>query len=681
MDRWLETELERVWLLAQRRLHRLQDQGLRPSGGDAVAEVHAIASDRYAHGAPRPTSEPQFRKMVANAEAVAGALRPTTPLGILATALDLDMLAVDLLVISLAPHIDPGLDGLFKLIQGDYTRRGVDIGLVADLLELDRSGRMQLLSSVDADSPLVRFGILVPTRSDASCAQHVRLQPAVDFIPVLLGRAALSPGLQHTAALNRAEPGLDDLTMAAAERTRLADVVRATSRLAASATPPWIVLWGPRGIGKRALAGRIAAGAGAPLLALDTRFVAGGHGDQQLRRAQRDALTNGAVLYIGPVRGELLDDAGKGLVDRLHGFPGTLVFGVETSEPPRFHARRPVHEVAMRMSDRPSREALWQRHIPAERRAPQLRLDTLAASFKLTPGEIAAISAEAHAIDGDAITGATLRRGIDRLLRNELSNLARRVSRTSGWQDLVLPEEQRQRVRELIDRHRFADQVFAEWEMGSRVGYGRGVIALFSGPPGTGKTMLAGVIARELGLDLYKVDVSQVVSKWVGETEKQLSRIFELAERAHAVLLFDEADALLAKRTKVETSNDRHGNLAVNYMLQRFEDYDGVAILTTNRAKSLDEAVSRRLTMHLRLDIPEEQERRSLWRSFLPPTLPMADDVDLDRLARDHELAGGNIKNVAVRAAFYAASDGADVDMAVLKRALQMEMQDMGRLS
>ena len=166
----------------------------------------------------------------------------------------------------------------------------------------------------------------------------------------------------------------------------------------------------------------------------------------------------------------------------------------------------------------------------------------------------------------------------------------------------MLPQDDLDRIDEFISRSVFGQQVYQDWGFDARVGSGKGMIALFSGPPGTGKTMLAGLIASALGLSIYQIDLSQVISKWLGETEKQLARAFDLAERAHAVLLFDEADALLAKRTEVQTSNDRYGNLAVNDLLQRLEQYSGVAILTTNKEAALDEALRRRLTLHLRLD-------------------------------------------------------------------------------
>jgi SpoVK/Ycf46/Vps4 family AAA+-type ATPase len=251
---------------------------------------------------------------------------------------------------------------------------------------------------------------------------------------------------------------------------------------------------------------------------------------------------------------------------------------------------------------------------------------------------------------------------------------------TARWEDLVLPPDDVDRVREFIGRAVYNHQVYEEWGFGCRVGYGKGMVALFSGPPGTGKTLLAGLIGNELDLDVYQVDLSCVVSKWLGETEKQLGRVFDQAQRAHAVLLFDEADSLFGKRTQTETSQDRYANLAVNYLLQRLEQYSGIAVLTTNRPAGLDEALQRRLSLHLRFDMPERDERMRLWRSLLPQEAAVADDVDFSRLATEFELTGGYIKNVTVRAAFLASGQGRAIDMGLLRRAAALELEDMGRV-
>ncbi|HEX3478710.1 MAG TPA: ATP-binding protein, partial [Kofleriaceae bacterium] len=251
---------------------------------------------------------------------------------------------------------------------------------------------------------------------------------------------------------------------------------------------------------------------------------------------------------------------------------------------------------------------------------------------------------------------------------------------STSWSDVVLPLEALARVRELISRKQHEDRVYREWRLDQRIGYGKGVIALFSGPPGTGKTLLAGLIAKELGYELYQIDLSQIFSRWIGETEKALNKVFDQAERAHAVLLFDEADALFAKRTEVEDSHDRYANVAVNFLLQRLERYSGVAVLTTNKDSYLDEALRRRLNLHLQLEEPEVPERLQLWQKHLPRTIPGSDTVDIASIATDYELTGGYIKNVAVRATFLSAAENVPLSTQQIRRAAQLELEDLGRV-
>jgi hypothetical protein len=644
----LDAELSLTWRRVGRWLERLIASGARRAGDPVVAEVQA--------------------QVAAHTTAV----DPVARLGGLTANLGLRPLEIEVLAAALAPHLDPVLEDAFAALHR-HQRRGVDLGVVAELLDLDRAGRLALVDALDPDRPLLALRLLTVEPGEARAAFSRQVQVPLDVVALLAGGGELSPALRRSARLVQAEPTLDDLILADAERARLGETCAAIAATAALPEPPWLVLWGRRGSGKRTLATRIAAMAGRPLLALDTTTVHDGGGDDQLRRAQREALLHGAVLYIGPVAGELLAHGGRDLVRRLHGFPGMIVFGVESDRAPRFSAPRPLRELAAPVLAEPERLALWQRSVGGG-----VAVDALARGYHLTAGEIAEIAGEAVA--NGTVTAADLRHGVVRRLRSELGELARPVAARATWDDLVLPDDQRARITELIDRHRLGDRVYRQWGLGARVGYGKGVIALFSGPPGTGKTMLAGLVAGELGLDLYKVDLSQVVSKWVGETEKELGRLFDLAARAHAVLLFDEADALLGARTKVESSNDRYGNLAVNYLLQRLEDYEGVAILTTNLASSLDPAVQRRLTLHLRLAVPGEDERARLWRSFLGPALPGADRIDVGALADEFELTGGHTRNAAVRAAFLAAHADRPLDMELVRRAARLELEDMGRL-
>ncbi len=265
-------------------------------------------------------------------------------------------------------------------------------------------------------------------------------------------------------------------------------------------------------------------------------------------------------------------------------------------------------------------------------------------------------------------------------LNQGMAGIAERMSTSLGWNDVVLPDAVLEKLMEVITFSRYQRQVFEEWGFGGKVPYGRANSSLFTGPPGTGKTMVAGIIARELGMDLYRVDVSQIVSKYVGETEKNLKRVFEEASRSHAVLLFDEADSLFAKRTSVKSAQDRYSNLEVNYLLQRIETFEGITVLTSNFSDNIDDAFARRIKFKVEFPFPEPEERALLWRVCLPKGANVADEVDFGRLGRAFELSGGSIKNAVVRSAFTAAEAGRAIDTAILEQGGIAECQEMGKL-
>lgn len=218
------------------------------------------------------------------------------------------------------------------------------------------------------------------------------------------------------------------------------------------------------------------------------------------------------------------------------------------------------------------------------------------------------------------------------------------------------------------------------WGFDHKLAMGKGLNVLFAGPSGTGKTMAADVMAGELGLELYKIDLSSVVSKYIGETEKNLARIFTEAETSNAILFFDEADALFGKRSEVRDAHDRYANIEISYLLQRMEEYDGMAILATDLHKNLDEAFVRRMHFTVEFPLPNEKNRRRIWEKIWPATMPRNPALDLDFMARRFELAGGNIRNVALAAAFLAADDGHVVEMSRLIHAIQHEYQKMGKV-
>ncbi|WP_348536723.1 ATP-binding protein [Nocardioides sp. W7] len=268
---------------------------------------------------------------------------------------------------------------------------------------------------------------------------------------------------------------------------------------------------------------------------------------------------------------------------------------------------------------------------------------------------------------------------VRRLLAGPLARLARRVRPRKTWDDLVLGEPQLDQLRTIAARFRHAGTVYDDWGVTSASG--RGIVALFTGPSGTGKSLAAEVVAHTLGLDLYKVDLSAVVSKYIGETEQNLEKLFSAASAGSAVLFFDEADSLFGKRSDVKDARDRYANLEVSYLLQRLESYDGIVVLATNLPKNLDDAFLRRIHEVVSFTLPAVDERRAIWAHHLADgDLPVDRGVDLARLSKQFEISGGIIRNVVVGAAFRAADEGRPITMAHLLQALSGEYKKLGRL-
>jgi ATPase family associated with various cellular activities (AAA)/Winged helix domain, variant len=346
-------------------------------------------------------------------------------------------------------------------------------------------------------------------------------------------------------------------------------------------------------------------------------------------------------------------------------------------------AREPVAELRGRVIrlEVPRVRPAEQRAIWAEtlgERAPALdgAVDTLVAHFDLGPEAIGAACAQAANV-GDGDLAAALWESCRRHARPKLDDLAQRIEALAGWEDLVLPQTELAVLAEISMHVRGRGRVYEEWGFARKSARGLGVSVLFEGPSGTGKTMAAEVLARDLRLDLYRIDLSQVVSKYIGETEKNLRRVFDAADIGGAILLFDEADALFGKRSDVKDSHDRYANIEVSYLLQRMEAYRGLAILTTNRRDALDEAFLRRIRFVVRFPFPDREERIDIWRRIFPEEAPL-EGVDEQVLA-ELSLAGGNIRNIALFAAFLAADEDVPIAMPHLARAAARECAKLER--
>ena len=258
-----------------------------------------------------------------------------------------------------------------------------------------------------------------------------------------------------------------------------------------------------------------------------------------------------------------------------------------------------------------------------------------------------------------------------------LDKLAQRLEAKATWEDLVLPEPETKALQQIVAQVRHRNRVYEEWGFARKMNRGLGISVVFAGESGTGKTMAAEVIANELGLNLYRIDLSGVVSKYIGETEKNLRRVFDAAEDGGAILFFDEADALFGKRSEVKDSHDRYANIEVNYLLQRLEAYRGLAILATNMKQAMDTAFVRRLRFIVNFPFPGRTERKAIWNRVLPPEVPQ-EDVDMERLSR-FTLTGGSIHAIALQTAFLAADNGGLVTMPHVLEAIRTEFRKQDR--
>jgi ATP-dependent 26S proteasome regulatory subunit len=433
---------------------------------------------------------------------------------------------------------------------------------------------------------------------------------------------------------------------------------------------------GVEGSGRATLLGHLAGWRGRATLRVNANCLPSD--DARLSRRCR-AIARDARLFDFAIMledADVLADAARRTVcrDLLDSSPGAVL--VTARDEIRWTTGRALVIQRTTVPSKTLRAVLWREglgHGPAE------VIEHAAASYSLMPGTILAAAKSARAC-ASSPTVESVREGLQAHLDHQLRSVATRVACTQTWSDLVLPSDQLEQVVELVARVRHRHTVLNQWGFARKVGRGLGVSTLLSGPPGTGKTMIAGLVAKELGLDLYMVDLSKVVSKYIGETEKNLAMVFDAAESGHAIILFDEADSLFAKRTAVSSSNDRYANLEVNFLLQRIEQFGGVSILTTNHESAIDPAFRRRIAVHVRFPMPDEAQREELWRAVLPEAAPVEDTLDFEELAREFEMTGGHIKNAVIRAAYLAANEHRAISAAHLRRGARAEIEAMGKV-
>ena len=609
------------------------------------------------------------------------------PIDQLTRRLELRPLDEQILLSAVALEADPLFAITVSALGGEEPRLGLTAKLLAQVFGF--AGDETLDLGLGPSHPLVSSCLLESGAAPTGLVETLRpWRAASRTLSYLSGLDELDPVLARCGELVVPPEGVD---LGHVQRT-----LEVLDRVVAQNENVIVLVEGPEGSGRRTAIGVAAQRYHREVVTIDAGRLSSDPGrfSAELRALRRECWLRGAVPVVARIdaltqRDGRLAERFAEVADALES-PGCVlgpafVTAASGEQLPDFWRR--VVRLRMDPPGPGAREKLWLQALgglPVD--APSGEgikpLGAIAHRFTMTPGVIRRSAANARMFaQGRPLTVDDVFAGVSTEVHERFSSLAVRLRVNHRWEDLVLPADTYDDVRSFASRAEHAAKVYDQWGFRTKLQRGLGLAALFSGPPGTGKTMVAGLIARALSLDLYMVDLSQVVSKWVGETEKQLAKIFDAAAMGQALLLFDEADALFSKRTEVKSSNDRYANLEVNFLLQRLEEFPGVAILTTNLEGSVDPAFKRRLAAEVKFYPPEKDERERLWRTLLPTQAPAEPDLDFAELAEKYkEMCGGHIRNAVLRAAFLAATEGAPISQEMMQRAARIEYKSMGKV-
>ena len=712
-----EREIESHWELGL--LPRIQDEfsGTFVSG-DEVSAILGVGSgaagDATARGQERLAALDQEisarQQDIDQRLAAARAAGRPLPIDQLRRSLGLTASEERALWVLIAVELSTRLRSLMRYLVNESGRVYADVGLLGLLVYGRGPARERMVRELAGDGPLLALRLVEPVGGrrayDESpyLLRSLRVNPRV--IELAHGLVRLDRDVARAATLVTEPPAAAELLLPDSLKAHVSALLAGEAAAAAAGGPaagprgaeqaPFVILGGATGSGRKSLILGAAAVQSRPVLHLSCAALEGWDPAELGRLARalvREALLFDALLLFEDI--DLLSAApDSGRPDRMRpfeaalaGYPGVVAATAAPRDARPVALNRGLVMVDVPVPTEAARAILWQRALDGTR-APGLDIDKVAARYPITGGVLLRAAASAAALAGArarageaaGVGDADVHAGLRTTLETKLSGLGRRVTWRQGWDDLVLPEDSIDEVREFIARVKHKRRVYDEWGFSRKYAKGLGLSALFSGEPGTGKTMVAGIIASELALDLYQVDLSRIVSKYVGETEKNLSGLFDAAEAGHAILLFDEADSLFAKRTEVKSSVDRYANLEVNYLLQRMEAFGGITILTTNMDSAIDDAFRRRISFRVNFPFPEPEDRRRLWQVMIPTEAELADDLDFDLLSNRYEMSGGYIRNAVLRAAFLAADDKSPITMKHMMRAANLEYTAMGKV-
>lgn len=632
------------------------------------------------------------KEMIVASIAVSEQAGGDLPLMRLCKLFNLSGFETNVILLCLAPELRRKYDRIYAYLQDDVTRKRPSLDLALELFVDDESERWVLRGQLGDENRLFAYQLvqasedLTSPSGSSGLSRLLKLDPRI--LQYILGNNQCDHRIAPLINYMTAE---HELCVDKEQLHNLHQLIHATLYTQATHELPLLHFHGQQESAKRELALALCQKLNCGLLVLDARSLlsSGERFETALLLILRESILLQTPLLIENIEEWLMDEpATRGrlhvLVSFFKRFRHLIMTSAKQVWPMEFTSSLTVVNVAVVLTNNAQLDHLWRHALqPIRFKASAQEVQAVTQQFRLSVAQIQTVAKQLRlqAIAPDrALPLSCLTTACREVSSHGLSSFSANVKAHYQWQDLVLPESLKQQLRDLCAQVRFARQVFDEWGFSEKFAYGRGLSAMFFGVSGTGKTMAAQVIARELQQELFKIDLSGVVSKYIGETEKNLNRVFNEAQSSNAILFFDEADSLFGKRTDVSDAHDRYANIEVSYLLQKMEEYEGIVILATNLRNNIDDAFLRRIRFLLEFPFPDAANRCEIWQKCIPSNMPVDGEIDFIWLAERIKVAGGNIKNIVLNAAFLAAQQGEALAMQHLLSSCQQEYHKIGKL-
>lgn len=615
--------------------------------------------------------------------------------------LSLSPFETKIIVICLAPEIDSKYEKLYAYIQNDVTKKRPTVGFILELLCRHIADRVENRCYFLESAPLFKFKVLgfgIESNTNESSYLLSRPLKLSDHIVnvILLEDDKINPKIMSSSTLVKPTDSFRYVDLFFELRSRLLNYIKQHTMAPGNQV---FYLQGLYGVGKKTLTKSICQDLRMDLIITDVAdALKSSHSfEETMRLLFLEANLRGAAVYLDDFdclqnsSEEKIINAKDIIATSIKQFSGITFIAGERSWQYYTGSFKKLIPAVIEFPEisYPMRRSIWKlflHHSSLNDAINDDLINSLATKFAFTPKQILDTieTAKKIAYIGKGSTPnqfapEDLNEACRFLSNSGLLSLAHKVTPRYAMDDIILPPDKKTQLREILNYVKYRNLVYSDWGFERKLSLGKGLNILFAGESGTGKTMAAEIIGHELKLDLYKIDLSSVVSKYIGETEKNINRIFKEAETSNAILFFDECDAIFGKRSEIKDSHDRYANLEINYLLQKLEEHKEVVILASNLAQNIDDAFTRRIQFWVDFPFPNERDRLEIWKNIFPKTAPVTEDVEFDFLAKQFRISGGVIKNIAINSAFFAAEDSSTISMKHIIIAIKKEFEKMGK--